>query len=256
MKFLLVLFFFGMNVQAFTLVHSTTLQFNSPEITVNVSSDSCTSAGLTTNSLLDMVEEVADEYWNSVSTSAIQLKRGGIVSTSIGALTSLNSAITLTEDETILIGCNTNTTMFPSSSDSIGGVGGLSVSNGVTRGAVYINANGNFSSLSDSQQRAIIAHELGHAIGLGHSSDEVALMYYSVSGKVQEKLSLDDKDGVSYLYPNEDLTGSCGSISYVGDDGQGPFITMLIVMILALVSFSQWRKRKSNSFSSFHLPRL
>lgn len=249
MKRLIVILMFGMNTQAFTLLNSTVLKFNSSKITINVSSDSCTNAGLTTNSLLDMVEEVADEFWNSVSTSNIEIKRGGIVSTSIGSVTSLSGAVALTESETILVGCNTNTTLFPSSSDSTGGIGGISVSSGVTRGAVLINANGNFSSLSDSQKKAIVAHELGHAVGLGHSSDEIALMYYSISGKVQEKLSLDDRDGISYLYPVEDISGSCGSITYIDSNGEGPFIRMLLFMLLALISFSYWRKKRTTSFS-------
>ena len=67
----------------------------------------------------------------------------------------------------------------------------------------------------------MIAHEIGHAFGLGHSEYKESLMYYSISGKYQKWLGEDDVDGVSYLYPNESeldvlgisLLGNCGAIA-------------------------------------------
>jgi hypothetical protein len=70
--------------------------------------------------------------------------------------------------------------------------------------------------MSDSEIKAVIAHEIGHAFGLGHSEYKHNLMYYSVGGKTQKWLGIDDIDGATYLYPHDaemaGLLGSCGTI--------------------------------------------
>lgn len=63
----------------------------------------------------------------------------------------------------------------------------------------------------------MVAHEIGHVIGLGHSADVESLMYYSIGPKEHLSLSLDDQNGVSFLYPrnelrNLELFGGCGRI--------------------------------------------
>jgi hypothetical protein len=53
--------------------------------------------------------------------------------------------------------------------------------------------------------RSILVHELGHALGLGHSSDPRATMFATGSGLRWRSLEKDDVDGVCSLYP---VTGS------------------------------------------------
>lgn len=47
-------------------------------------------------------------------------------------------------------------------------------------------------------------HELGHSLGLGHSSDPDAVMYptYSIRDSKSFKLSQDDIEGIQKLYGN------------------------------------------------------
>ena len=49
--------------------------------------------------------------------------------------------------------------------------------------------------------RSILVHELGHALGLGHSSDPRATMFATGSGLRWRSLEKDDIDGVCSLYP-------------------------------------------------------
>lgn len=55
--------------------------------------------------------------------------------------------------------------------------------------------------------RSILVHELGHALGLGHSNDARATMFASGSSLRWRSLENDDRDGVCSLYPG---TGAAG----------------------------------------------
>lgn len=243
---LITLLLFSNHILGFSLVSNPATKFSTDEITVNVSSDDCSSAGITTTVLLDLVEEAADEYWNTVTTSALVIKRGSAVSTALNGVTTVGAAAALTTANTIIVGCSTNTTLFPTpGSDSTLGVGGIGTFSDGIKGAFLVNANGNFVNQGQAEKLATIAHELGHALGLGHSSDPVALMYYAVGGKVQERLTMDDKDGITYLYPNEDVVpASCGTISYTNGDGGGSFLMMSLLFLVMLLGVKSLRFKK------------
>jgi hypothetical protein len=55
--------------------------------------------------------------------------------------------------------------------------------------------------------RSILTHELGHALGLGHSSDPRATMFATGSGLRWRSLEKDDIDGVCSLYPGTGTSG-------------------------------------------------
>jgi len=60
--------------------------------------------------------------------------------------------------------------------------------------------------VNPSYLRFVLAHELGHCIGLGHSSDPAATMYFQFSapnGERGAELSEDDRDGARFIYPGE-----------------------------------------------------
>jgi len=72
-------------------------------------------------------------------------------------------------------------------------------------------ASNQFQSKSRAEQTAILAHEIGHAIGLGHSPVIDSLMYYQ-SISTRFRLGWDDIDGITYLYPTEQPFSGCGSV--------------------------------------------
>ena len=61
--------------------------------------------------------------------------------------------------------------------------------------------------------RSILTHELGHALGLGHSADTRATMYAThVAGLAWRSLEADDEDGVCSLYPGVGDTAGCDAL--------------------------------------------
>jgi PKD repeat protein len=82
----------------------------------------------------------------------------------------------------------------------------------ITEGNLTIQNNVSPSTgISSTRLAEIIAHEFGHTIGLGHSTDSTALMYPSVTG-LGPSLRPDDQLAARWLYPKGGSTSG----------GQGP----------------------------------
>lgn len=63
-----------------------------------------------------------------------------------------------------------------------------------------INGEG-LNSVSAVDLESVVVHEIGHLLGLGHSSDEEAVMFPSIpSGARKVQLAGDDVDGIQSLY--------------------------------------------------------
>jgi Zn-dependent protease with chaperone function len=114
--------------------------------------------------------------------------------------------------------------------------------------------NDTASTVIDQKSRdelvAIMAHEIGHAIGLGHSPVVDSLMYYSVIPK-RRSLGVDDIDGITYLYPKQQPV-SCGQIIDSKNNLNGFIVPMLLGLVIALLSylaFLKLRPRFSHSLS-------
>jgi len=72
----------------------------------------------------------------------------------------------------------------------------------ITEGFMTIQDNvAPSSGISSTLLAEIIAHEFGHTLGLGHSTDPTALMYPSVTGR-GPSLRTDDQLAARWLYPN------------------------------------------------------
>lgn len=78
--------------------------------------------------------------------------------------------------------------------------GNLAIQDGVTPQA----------GVSSTTLAEILAHELGHTLGFGHSTDTTALMYGTVT-HLGPSLRSDDQLAARWLYPNGNQTGGGGS---------------------------------------------
>lgn len=250
MKFLSIFLLLPSTLFAFTLNPTTGRGFSSNSIKVNIASTSCAGAGFTTEKFKKLVKDAVDEYWHQVALSSLTLDIQDVGTVDIDG-DDFTDAILKVDNNTILAGCNDSATGFSAgggTSTTLGAaVMSCSTSSDVCKAVLIINAHADSAvpTLDDSEVKATIAHELGHAIGLGHSEYKHSLMYYSASGKVQKWLGQDDIDGVSYLYPQDPqlggLLGSCGTISTQKNDSHN-FLNSFILGIFAVLAFLFFRK--------------
>lgn len=250
---------------AFTLNNNVGAAFEKDEVSVNVASHSCSNIGITNDELLSIAEEAVDLFWNRVHSSRLQLKRGSLTSVSTSFQTglicnndpqagcSINSSLAVSSD--ILISCNTNATNFSNSNSVLMVTVPNNVSGDNILGALILindTAGNSFQGLSRAEKVSSVAHEIGHAIGLGHTGLEQNLMYFQ-SMSTREALGHDDVDGITYLYPVEQPIGGCGTIDFnegPGSPGKSlPYFLLAFVMTLLFGSALKKRSLQKNDLS-------
>jgi len=239
---LFIFYFMATYAFAFTLNNSAALVFNHDEVKVNIANITCTNIGIDTLELKSIVADAVHQYWNTSPTSRLKLRAGSIISVASGYGTDIicntgtsctpNPALAVASD--ILITCNTNAANFSSSA-----ILAVTVPNNITDkniigSLILINdRTGNqFANKSRDEKISIIAHELGHAFGLGHSPVNDSLMYYSTVN-IRTNLGQDDIDGITYLYPKQQPI-TCGTISEKNNPNSwlGLFIGIGLIALL------------------------
>jgi hypothetical protein len=206
-----------------------TLGWNTHTITFDVNYTNCPISTDALNASLD----AAMALWNGVPSSSVTLVRGATVTTTT------TQALAQTTPGNPVITCDTNFSSDLSGADAnvIPGVASNFQFNANTLrlhfAALTLNAqtgkSANIANVSATVLSVIVAHEMGHVLGLGHSADPNALMYYDASAKTQLALSQDDVDGITYLYTRQEPGNSpyfaCGSLTQEGGRsrrGSGP----------------------------------
>lgn len=273
MKILIMSFLFVNVAHAWTLNNNFGASFKDSKVKVFVDGGTvCPLNTVTVSELESMVPAAVNDYWNKVPTSNLELEAAGfsdaVFTMNKGRLCSPTDATCITQgtaagnDGTpadglippvseIVIACNDNPLNF-------GGANVLAVTipnqfsgKKITGAVILINEDpsGTFGALSRDDKIAVLSHEIGHAIGLGHSEDRSALMYFRTVS-LRKNLGQDDIDGVSYLYPMQldagGLLGGCGMIS----DGENtprdpPFSQMLFTLGFIISLFSVFRLLRS-----------
>lgn len=220
-----LILFISLQSNAFTLIRYTdgTVVYGWSNSTITFDIDPSCNANMAR--VISAISTAAST-WNDAPNSALKIQQGGSA-TLPGTITDYvgNSATSYAPAGNAIIYCDSNfgansgedanripgfaTGQYPGSDNKIKSC--LMVLN------IQAGATANISTMSPNVVNNILTHEIGHCIGLGHSADTEALMYYSTNSGRQTVLAKDDIDGVAYLYPKEDLNGffkGCSAIAY------------------------------------------
>ncbi len=237
---------------SYSYVNSLGAGFRSSLVGVRVTSlsEECVHAGVTAQQLVRLVNPAIEQFWNRVTTSRLRLHNAGILQTSDqdyidGKLCSAQLDDDCEQDyipmvHEIVITCNQNQDNFASRN-----VYAVTLNNHLTTqhivGSVIIindTPDSTFGNLSEDQIIAVLAHEIGHAIGLGHTQNRANLMYFSLVPK-RVGLGQDDINGVSSLYPHRLDTCGAFRVQDHKDDGNGPgFLSLFFFsFLISLASF-------------------
>lgn len=169
--------------------------------------------------------QTAMSAWNSVSGARINYAYAGAESGTPGGLSAPNGVNEVLFNDP-------NGEISGSWNPSTGGVVGQGGFNGVAAGGPFtatftadsthtagqhnayeiteanLTIQDNVSSstgITSNRLAEIVAHEFGHTLGLGHSTDSSALMYPTVTG-LGPTPRADDQAAVQWLYPNGSVT--------------------------------------------------
>lgn len=231
MKILTVLIlFFTQTVLAFTLNSSSNPNLQgwaNTDIKIYLNPINCP-AGVDVAGVISEAVEV----WNNIPNSSIKVSYGG----STTSTTSSNPPTAY---------CETNFQgVVGADQDAVPGAASADGSSGrITRAVLYLNASGGLANIGHFDRetlKIILAHEIGHILGLGHSSDTSALMYYDASYKQRLSLAQDDIDGMTYLYPQSDINLNslvgCGLVkSQLKGPSDGELTLWCFLLILPLL---------------------
>ncbi len=254
----LILSIVSVEVWGFTLNPSNNSNFRgwrSSEIQFAINSTNCP-AGLNVQDLL----EKSFEVWNQVPTSKMKLK---IVGTTSATTASNPNVVVCSTNFASDLGV-TDPVQAGEIEDSVPGAALLSTSGDfAVSGLLVLNASGgdaNIGLFNQTLLKVILAHEVGHIIGLGHSQDLNALMYYNAAAKNTLALAQDDVDGVTYLYPRNELAGDqmmgCGLVKENHSGGPSNLgfkylISILGFLLLPLLLATRLRGGFSHARSDF-----
>lgn len=249
---------FPLQLNAFSFNNSVAAAFEEEKVNIRVSTETCDEAGVSNSELEDLLREAADQYWNRAPTSSLYMDVGAPIDTA-AAFGTDNPCLAgggcepnpdMIVDSGIVVVCNDNATVFNTPQ-----ILGVTLTNNIEGrrlvGSLVLinNRNGSrFGERDRDEQIAVLAHELGHAIGLGHSPVRDSLMYFTTVPK-RRSLGHDDIKGVTFLYPDNFSSSACGTLALNPQTPKGPknkveqsplllLMGLAVVLMFSLYSFS------------------
>jgi hypothetical protein len=228
----------------FTFNNSGELAFDQETINVYLADHECDNVPFSQSELLSIIDDSINQFWNTVSLSSINLENNGTITVDSGFKTGGIRSLSVTNG--IVISCNNDSDNL-NTSDANFSAGDLGLAlitstteTTITGSVVLLNDKNDteFINLEYHEAVAVIAHELGHALGLGHSQEEESLMYASLVTK-RSHLGLDDIHGISYLYPMDSTIQTCATTSVPNFPGS---ILGIIIFYVCFFCFKSLKK--------------
>lgn len=217
---------------AWTHVASNVFGWKTKELVFHVNTQNCT---IPDTDLFDILD-AALNAWNGISFTNLTLKRSSTLST-----TTVSEFLAGTATDAPLFLCDPNLTTHIGDANNIPGVTVRTALDGeghIIYSGILLNAestaNAELSKLSRGQIELTLAHEVGHVLGLGHSSTPEALMYYSLGNKEKAVVTSDDMDGIAHLYPRSEFSGGSFGCSAVHATDENPNRTWFFLGVLFL----------------------
>jgi hypothetical protein len=242
----LALFFLALPVHCFGFTlnaNSGTLQgWDTRELPINYNFSACPNS-MTSDSMVSMLN-AAIQLWNSIPSSSIKLV--------IGQFTPVTAATATGLTGNPIVLCDSAYSNSPDFSPAFATISNSGSEGRINFGVIYLNAQtskkASIDKFDSTTVELVLAHELGHILGLGHSSETSSLMYFDLTEKKHLALSQDDMDGMAYLYPRQELLGKgvplgCGTMKTSRRSGDSaPLESCLWIGVCLLFSF--WMKRQ------------
>lgn len=228
MKFALSLLFLAPLAQAFTLNSQTTdiMGWSNSNVQLQVNPANCP-AGIDVPGIISAAADV----WNNAPNSSLKVTYGG---TTTNTTYSAPTAVYCETNFQSVTGADQN---YVPGAASVGYVGGR-----IAAGILYLNASAGSANIANYDLKTlkiILAHEIGHILGLGHSATRNALMYFDGSDKKVMSLAQDDIDGIAYLYPTDESQdkkfAGCGLVKTPRPPTAGPWLLALLLLPITLV---------------------
>lgn len=262
---------------AWTLNNNFVASFEDNNVKVYIDSDTTCFGLFNPDEFENIVKSSIKKYWNKIPTANLNLTFGGFSApvatmnhgrlcspTDDDCITAANAAVNPNERlipsvDGIVVACNDNNLNFGGNNVLAVTVPNKFSGKKIKGAVVLINSNSSLGSLTVPDQIGVIAHEIGHALGLGHTDKSEALMFYRIVDQ-RSRLAQDDIDGISFLYPmkgdlfglSEDgLLGGCGTISTEKNPpGNPPFLQMgiafgILILVFELVRLLNRSKARS-----------
>ena len=236
MKLVLWFLFFPQVLFAWTLSAPNLRGWQTRSLTVYWSSVNCS---VSSDELKTIIDRAIDA-WNRIPTTNLTIVRSaGETTMSVATFmagTGTPMPIILCDNQ-----FSTNQSADP---DSIPALTHLTTYDPITYGGIIINSEAggaaNISNFSEDENVVILAHELGHLLGLGHSANQKALMYYSLNDKTSAQITSDDRDGITYLYPRNEFQGGvfgCAAVHRGVNFGPAGWSYLFMLTLLTFFSF-------------------
>lgn len=255
-----------LSAEAFTLNNNFGARFKSGDIKVVYAPNSLCNH-MTYYEMEEITKKAAERFWNQIPTSSLSMSlkdsdvnitninTGKLCSPTDSACIQAAGGNLIPPVDHIVVACNSLADNFGNAANVLAVTIPNKFSGKNIKGAVIIinDTSDYFRNLSRNDQIGVVAHEIGHALGLGHSDDTASLMYYRTTGQ-RTNLGQDDIDGATYLYPMQvdgfGLLGGCGTITTKSDSnppGNPPFVQMGITLGLMILLFELVKRAKTRS---------